>query len=87
MYLKYTQAEAIRTNVDKEDVDKIYIPTKSNNYDDERAMQNIGRQGKTNIINESGLYALIIRSNKPQAKAFRKWVTSEVLIVMKRVLT
>lgn len=47
--------------------------------DDERAMQNIGRQGKTNIINESGLYALIMRSNKPQAKPFRKWVTSEVL--------
>lgn len=30
-------------------------------------------------INESGLYALILRSNKPNAKAFRKWVTSEVL--------
>ena len=32
-----------------------------------------------NIINESGLYNLIFRSNKPEAKAFRKWVTSEVL--------
>jgi hypothetical protein len=32
-----------------------------------------------NIISESGLYTLIIRSNKPEAKAFRKWVTSEVL--------
>lgn len=31
------------------------------------------------IISESGLYALIMRSNKPNAKAFRKWVTSEVL--------
>lgn len=31
------------------------------------------------IINESGLYALIMRSNKPQAKPFRKWVTSEIL--------
>lgn len=31
------------------------------------------------IINESGLYALITRSNKPEAKKFRKWVTSEVL--------
>ncbi|MBF0488551.1 MAG: Bro-N domain-containing protein [Nitrospirae bacterium] len=30
-------------------------------------------------INESGLYNLIMRSNKPQAKEFRKWVTSEVL--------
>jgi prophage antirepressor-like protein len=32
-----------------------------------------------NIVNESGLYALIIRSNKPIARKFRKWVTSEVL--------
>jgi prophage antirepressor-like protein len=31
------------------------------------------------IISESGLYTLIIRSNKPQAKPFRKWVTAEVL--------
>lgn len=31
------------------------------------------------IINESGLYSLILRSRKPQAKAFKKWVTSEVL--------
>ncbi|MEI8245590.1 MAG: phage antirepressor [Lentisphaerota bacterium] len=30
-------------------------------------------------ISESGLYALIMRSNKPNAKVFRKWVTSEVL--------
>ena len=33
----------------------------------------------TTIISESGLYALILRSRKPQARAFRKWVTSEVL--------
>ena len=46
---------------------------------DERSMKNIGRQGKANIISESGLYALIMRSNKPEAKLFRKWVTSEVL--------
>jgi len=34
---------------------------------------------KINIISESGLYALIIRSSKPAAKDFRKWITSEVL--------
>lgn len=47
--------------------------------EDERTKFNLGRQGETNIINESGLYALIIRSRKPEAKHFRKWVTSEVL--------
>lgn len=31
------------------------------------------------IVNESGLYTLIMRSNKPEARRFRKWVTSEVL--------
>lgn len=31
------------------------------------------------IINESGLYSLILRSDKPSAKAFKKWVTSVVL--------
>lgn len=39
----------------------------------------IGRQQETTIINESGLYNVILRSDKPEAKPFRKWVTSEVL--------
>lgn len=39
----------------------------------------LGRQQNTTIINESGLYSVILRSDKPQAKPFRKWVTSEVL--------
>jgi len=34
---------------------------------------------KVNVVNESGLYALIFKSRKENAKAFRKWVTSEVL--------
>ena len=37
-----------------------------------------GPQSMT-AVNESGFYALIFQSRKPQAKAFRKWVTSEVL--------
>lgn len=39
----------------------------------------IGREQSFTVINESGLYNLILRSNKPEAKTFRKWVTSEVL--------
>lgn len=34
---------------------------------------------ETWVINESGLYNVILRSDKPEAKPFRKWVTSEVL--------
>lgn len=35
--------------------------------------------GKLTIINESGLYALVLRSRKPEARKFAKWVTGEVL--------
>lgn len=38
----------------------------------------LGHNGAT-IINESGLYTVIIRSNSPKAKPFRRWVTHEVL--------
>lgn len=47
--------------------------------EDERTKLSLGRAGEANCINESGLYTLIIKSNLPKAKKFRKWVTSEVL--------
>ena len=47
--------------------------------EDERAKESLGRQGETNIISESGLYALVLRSNKPNAKEFARWVRKEVL--------
>lgn len=47
---------------------------------DELTRLNLGsRAGETNFITESGLYAVILRSDKPNAKKFRKWVTSEIL--------
>lgn len=46
---------------------------------DERSMFNIGRQGEANVVNEPGLYSVILQSRKPEAKAFKKWITSEVL--------
>lgn len=52
--------------------------------DDERAMFNIGRQGDASVINESGLYSLILGSRKPEAKKFKKWVTAEVLPAIRR---
>lgn len=39
----------------------------------------LGRSQDTYIINESGLYNVILRSDKAEAKPFRKWVTGEVL--------
>lgn len=40
---------------------------------------NLGRTQMANFVNEDGLYDVILDSRKPEAKAFRKWVTSEVL--------
>ena len=47
--------------------------------DDERCKLDLPRQGETWFITESGLYAVILRSDKPNAKKFRKWITSEVI--------
>lgn len=47
--------------------------------DDERCKLDLPRQGETWFVTESGLYAVILRSDKPNAKKFRKWVTGEVL--------
>lgn len=58
--------QAIKVNVQEEDKDVILIDTPG------------GRQ-KITIINESGLYSLILSSRLPSAKKFKRWVTSEVL--------
>ena len=47
--------------------------------EDERAKLDLGRQGEAWTVTESGLYRIIMRSDKPQAKPFQKWVTGEVL--------
>lgn len=59
-------AKAVREHVDEEDrgVSKMDTPS--------------GKQELT-VINESGLYSLILSSKLPTAKAFKRWVTSEVL--------
>ena len=56
----------INTHVDNEDKLKYQIST-------------AGQMREQTIINESGLYSLIISSKLPQAKQFKRWVTSEVL--------
>lgn len=45
---------------------------------EERSRFNLGHQGSANIISESGLYLLVLKSRKEEAKAFQKWVTGEV---------
>ncbi len=58
--------------------------------DDERAVHIVdtpGGQQSVTVINESGLYSLILRSRKPEAKAFKKWITSEVLPALRKTGT
>jgi len=55
--------------------------------DDEKLMRKVSASGQNRdmwFVNESGLYNLIFCSSKPEAKAFRKWVTSEVLPTIRR---
>lgn len=44
----------------------------------------MGRPQTATIVNEPGLYNLIFRSNKPEAKAFKRWVTHEVLPTIRK---
>lgn len=81
-------AKAIRTHVDEEDQkmvphsecvklfcdDSFGVPK----MDTRDYSSNINSNGMK-FINESGLYSLIMGSKKPEAKAFKRWVTSEVL--------
>ena len=59
---------AICENVDSEDKTTFVISESGSKY-----------KSKTTFINESGLYSLILSSKLPQAKEFKRWVTSEVL--------
>lgn len=55
--------------------------------DDERGVSSIHTLGGTQqmgVVNESGLYSLILGSRKPEAKRFKKWVTSEVLPAIRK---
>ena len=59
---------ALYNHVDEEDKTTVLIQHPGSNY-----------KSKTMFINESGLYSLILSSKLPQAKEFKRWVTSEVL--------
>lgn len=66
--LGYSRADhAINRHCDEDDVSKQYI------------IDNLGRSQETLVINESGLYSLVLGSKLPGAKKFRRWVTAEVL--------
>ena len=60
--------DALARHVELEDKTTVVIPDSGSNY-----------KSKTIIINESGLYSLILSSKLPASKKFKRWVTSEVI--------
>lgn len=73
--LGYSNAsKAIISHVDTEDKRTEVLPYS----------QNGNTVGKITVINESGLYSLILSSKLPSAKRFKRWVTSEVLPAIRR---
>ena len=66
--------KAIIAHVDEEDKRLEMLPQGADSQNG-----NVSPSSKTALINESGLYSLILSSKMPKAKAFKHWVTSEVL--------
>ena len=78
--LGYTNSsKAVLSHVDEEDKQFIMIDI----ADTQNGNVPIG-QSKTAVINESGLYSLILSSKLPNAKKFKRWVTSEVLPTIRK---
>jgi hypothetical protein len=58
--------------------------------DDERGTETIrtpGGEQQVSIVSEAGLWSLMLRSRKPEARAFRRWVTHEVIPAIRRTGT
>lgn len=80
-YENPTKALADHLDADEKSTQRIFVPQET--YRNESLGQ-VGQHRNVNIISESGLYALILRSHKPQARAFRRWITGEVLPAIRR---
>lgn len=71
--------KAIIAHVDEEDKRLEMLPQGADSQNG-----NVSPSSKTALINESGLYSLILSSKMPKAKAFKRWVTSEVLPAIRK---
>lgn len=69
--LQYLTAKDMARNLDDDEKGRQIVPT-------------LGGDQELLVINESGLYSAILRSRKPEAKRFKKWVTAEVLPAIRK---
>jgi hypothetical protein len=84
---KFTDKQKAILDEDEKLTGKIYRSGQNGELIDEKLTRKIygsDQIREISVINESGLYTLILRSHKKQAKDFRKWVTSEVLPQIRR---
>ena len=65
--LNHSNHKVAISRLDEDEVSKVYLT------------DSLGRKQQTNVVNEAGLYSLILTSNKPEAKQFKRWITHEVI--------
>lgn len=70
--LEIANARQAVARVDRDDVCQVDV------------IDSLGRGQNAYAVNESGMYELVIRSDKPQARKFRRWITSEVLPAIRK---
>jgi prophage antirepressor-like protein len=70
--LNHSNHKMAVSRLDEDEVNKVYLT------------DSLGRRQQMTIVNEAGLYSLILTSNKPEAKAFKRWITHEVIPTIRK---
>ncbi|MGR0121346.1 phage antirepressor [Bacillus halotolerans] len=70
--LNHSNHKVATSRLDEDEVSKVYLT------------DSLGRYQKTTVVNEAGLYSLILTSNKPEAKQFKRWITHEVIPTIRK---
>lgn len=70
--LDVSNSRMVSDRLDADEVSQAYI------------IDGMGRKQRTTIVNEPGLYNVILRSDKPEAKAFKRWIVHEVIPSIRR---
>ena len=70
--LNHSNHKMAVSRLDEDEVNKVYL------------IDSLGRQQQTTVVNEAGLYSLILTSNKPEARQFKRWITHEVIPIIRK---
>lgn len=70
--LNHSNHKVAVSRLDEDEVSKVYLT------------DSLGRNQQTTVVNEAGIYSLILTSNKPEAKQFKRWITHEVIPTIRK---